>query len=160
MMQVARHKNGVKLSASLLGGTALIVRVKPRIFLAILLSAVLEGCADPGAATVTITRQSMAQREAARLGAPTVDASLQCGEYLTKPVVPPYPPPALRHEVEGWVLLQYGLDGTSHAIDIVVVSSKPKDVFDRSAIDALKQTEFRFSVIKPTCQMLVTFGLH
>jgi TonB family protein len=138
----------------------------PRFRCAAMLAAIcLVGCSAPPVApgnTKEERRQvpNMTEAELARVGVPKMDESLICDKYPTKRAYPDYPSSALKREQEGWVLLGYALDGSGHAIDIVVVRSSPKTVFDRSAIEALEQMEFRLNIIKPNCQILYSFFLR
>jgi TonB family protein len=101
----------------------------------------------------------MAERNAKRVGAPLVEASLKCDGYITKRALPTYPASAIQHKQEGWVVLGYVLDGTGRASNIIVVSSSPKRVFEQSAIEAMKQLEFKMGVVNAEYQALFTYVL-
>ena len=113
-------------------------------------------------AGMTLTNPSRAEREAvlASLGAPHVDPQLLCEKYLTKVPFMPYPHDALRGRQEGWVLLEFSLDGTGHAAEVMVVRSKPKLLFSESAIETLRTMEFKSTVTIPKCRMLIYYFLR
>ena len=100
------------------------------------------------------------ESEAKRVGAPAREPSLICDELVTRLSVPPYPSSAFRQGMEGWVLLEFALDGTGAAKNIVVVSSSPKSVFERSALNGLMRTEFNLKAVRSKCQSIVTYTLH
>src|SRR6516225_2872500 len=100
------------------------------------------------------SEESMAERNAKRLGAPISGANLKCDAYITKQGRLTYPASAIQHNLEGWVVLGYVLDGRGRANDIIVVGSNPKRVFEPAAIEALKQLEFKMGVVEPDCQAL------
>jgi protein TonB len=109
---------------------------------------------------VSACATSTPESEEKRVGAPVRDPSLICDELVTKVRFPPYPSSAFRQGTEGWVLLEFALDGTGAAKNIVVVSSSPKGVFERSALNGLMLTEFDLKAVRSKCQSLVTYTLH
>ena len=124
----------------------------PRVvFIGLAMTVALWACA-----TSTPTPES----EAKRVGAPARDTSLICDELVTKPSTPSYPSSAFRRGAEGWVLLEFALDGGGAAKNIVVVGSNANSVFDRSALEGLKHTEFKLNAVRSKCQSLVTYTLH
>ncbi|MBD3648076.1 MAG: energy transducer TonB [Pseudomonadales bacterium] len=59
-----------------------------------------------------------------------------------KVVRPVYPLFAVNHQIEGHVLVQFGLKEDGSVINPFVLESRPKDIFDRAALEAIRQ--FRF----------------
>ena len=118
-------------------------------FIGLVMPVALFACATP-------TPES----EAKRVGAPARDPSLIFDELVTKLPAPPYPSSAFRQGTEGWVLLEFALDATGAAKDVVVVSSNPKGVFERSATEGVKRTEFNLNAVRSKCQSLVTYTLR
>lgn len=57
-------------------------------------------------------------------------------------VVPKYPKRAVRNGIEGEVHAIYSVDANGLAKDIVIVSSKPKIIFDKAVITAIKNSRF------------------
>jgi len=103
---------------------------------------------------------STPESEAKRVGAPARESSFICDAFVTKSNIPPYPGSAFRQGVEGWVLLEFALDGTGAAKNIVVVDANPRGVFERSATEGLKATQFNLNAVQSKCQALVTYTLH
>ncbi|WNJ95147.1 energy transducer TonB [Vibrio ruber] len=62
-------------------------------------------------------------------------------------VKPDYPPKAMRRQIEGSVTLQFDIDETGRAINIQVIDSQPKRIFDRSARRAISQWKFQPRVV-------------
>ncbi|HEV7778518.1 MAG TPA: energy transducer TonB [Luteibacter sp.] len=62
---------------------------------------------------------------------------------LTKKVPPRYPTAALRANQEGWVDVEFTVDGGGKVGGVNIVDSQPKHVFDRAAIDAVSRWEFQ-----------------
>ncbi|NVD06734.1 TonB family protein [Vibrio sp. JPW-9-11-11] len=60
-------------------------------------------------------------------------------------VDPDYPPKAVQRGIEGYVTLRFDIDQDGVPFDIEVLQAKPKRIFDRSAIRALKR--WRYSPI-------------
>jgi TonB family protein len=71
-------------------------------------------------------------------------ASSVGSEYLpvTK-VQPQYPRYALQKGLEGWVIVEFTVNKEGTPINVEVVDSSPKNIFDDSAIDAAKK--FRYT---------------
>lgn len=57
-------------------------------------------------------------------------------------VHPDYPQRALRMGLEGWVKVRYSVDVTGSVVDVVVVASKPRKVFDEAAIAAVSHWQY------------------
>ncbi len=78
---------------------------------------------------------------------PTGDAS---------PIVrinPKYPTTAARDGIEGWVQLSFNISPTGEVIDATVVNSKPKRIFDREALRAIKRWKYRPKVVEGVAQL-------
>ena len=63
-----------------------------------------------------------------------------------RPVVrvnPKYPMDALRNGVQGWVKLAFDISEIGQVINVKVVDSEPKRVFDKAAKQALKKWKYR-----------------
>ena len=78
---------------------------------------------------------------------PTGDAS---------PIVrinPKYPTSAARDGIEGWVQLSFNISPTGEVIDATVVNAKPKRIFDREALRAIKRWKYRPKIIEGVAQL-------
>ncbi|MDW6004061.1 energy transducer TonB [Vibrio mangrovi] len=62
-------------------------------------------------------------------------------------VKPDYPPRAKRREIEGTVTLKFDIDETGRAVNIHVVDSQPKRIFDRAARRALRYWKFQPRIV-------------
>jgi protein TonB len=62
-------------------------------------------------------------------------------------VPPQYPIRAAERGIEGWVVLRFTITATGTVIDPIVLDSKPKRIFDRAAIRALKKWKYRPRVV-------------
>jgi len=58
-------------------------------------------------------------------------------------VKPNYPPRAKKRGIEGYVVMRFTIDPTGKPVDIEVVESKPKRIFDRDAIRALAKWKYQ-----------------
>jgi protein TonB len=90
------------------------------------------------AATVAATPSAAAPR-------PAVTASDEVkitDAVQTRKVNPRYPTAAQRANQEGWVDVEFTVDGQGKVSDVKVVDAQPKHVFDRAAIDAVDRWEF------------------
>jgi TonB family protein len=113
----------------------------------------------PGSPDTSATMpESQSGRMAMRVG-PSIEKEFDCEDLVVKRVHPPYPRSALRNGTEGWVVLSYTLDGYGRASEIQVMRSNHPGVFDRNAIDALKQWEFKADAKRSTCQLSIAFFL-
>jgi protein TonB len=75
---------------------------------------------------------------------PTVSDDVKINDaVLTKKVTPRYPTAAQRANQEGWVDVEFTVDGQGQVSGVTVVDAQPKHVFDRSAIDAVARWEFQ-----------------
>jgi protein TonB len=57
-------------------------------------------------------------------------------------VPPVYPPEELARGAEGWVELEYVVDGTGMPRDVTVVQSSPPGRFDAAALTAVRQYRY------------------
>jgi len=73
---------------------------------------------------------------------------------------PIYPPTAARRGVEGWVKLQFTVGVDGQVQDAVVVEAQPSNLFDRAALQAVRQWRFKprringQAVVTPVVQTL------
>ncbi|PFG57699.1 outer membrane transport energization protein TonB [Vibrio sp. ES.051] len=58
-------------------------------------------------------------------------------------VDPRYPSKALKRRVEGYVIMRFTIDATGRPKDIEVIEAKPKRMFEREAIRALKKWKYQ-----------------
>ena len=58
-------------------------------------------------------------------------------------IEPRYPIQALQQGIQGYVLLSFTIDSSGKPIDIRIVSAKPRRMFERAAIQALKQWRYQ-----------------
>ncbi|CAH0533335.1 hypothetical protein VST7929_01201 [Vibrio stylophorae] len=56
--------------------------------------------------------------------------------------IPMYPRQASRRGIEGYVKLGFSIDEDGRAVDIQVIEAQPRNIFNRSAIQALKRSRF------------------
>ncbi len=77
-----------------------------------------------------------AAASATAAAAPTTDA------VLLRAAPPVYPPNALRMRQAGWVVVSFTIDAEGRTTDVAVVSSQPRRIFDRAAIDAVNRYRF------------------
>jgi protein TonB len=60
---------------------------------------------------------------------------------------PVYPRKAARAGTEGWVKVEFTITGRGDVVDAVVVDSRPRRIFDDSALKAIKKWQFKPRVI-------------
>ena len=63
-----------------------------------------------------------------------------------RPVVrvnPKYPMDAARNGIEGWVILAFDISAIGEVINVKIVDSTPKRIFDKAAKQALKKWKYR-----------------
>ena len=56
---------------------------------------------------------------------------------------PKYPAEAAKNGIEGWVKLSFSIDASGAVVDVQVLDSEPKRIFDREAIKALKAWKYQ-----------------
>ncbi|MEM1263140.1 MAG: energy transducer TonB [Pseudomonadota bacterium] len=95
----------------------------------------------PGAdAVVPAMRSALGDAEKRLAGSTVLPASqLQIVEV----VQPQYPLKARRRDIEGWVDLEFTVKADGRTGDIVVVQTDKNDIFNRSAIQAVSQWQFK-----------------
>ncbi len=70
------------------------------------------------------------------------------GEPVTlRAVEPAYPRAAARNRVEGSVTLEFMIDRSGTVSEITVIAAKPRGVFEKSAIEALRKWRFKPRVV-------------
>lgn len=62
-------------------------------------------------------------------------------------VNPIYPPRALSQGLEGFVLVQFDITASGATTNVKVIDSKPKGVFDRAAVRAVRKWKYRPRVV-------------
>ena len=63
--------------------------------------------------------------------------------WPTKRIEPNYPEKAIEENIEGYVVLEFDITETGTTDNIQVVQSSPKGVFDKNALAAFKQWEYK-----------------
>jgi len=58
-------------------------------------------------------------------------------------VEPRYPSRALKQGAQGWVKLSFSIDTLGRPIDIKVMDAKPRRLFERSAVKALRKWKYQ-----------------
>ena len=71
---------------------------------------------------------------------PTADA------VLVKAAAPHYPPAAVRSRQEGWVVVSFTVGTDGKPVNVRVVDAQPRRIFDRAAIEAGENYEFKPAV--------------
>ncbi|QMV14465.1 energy transducer TonB [Vibrio spartinae] len=88
--------------------------------------------------------------EGVAIQAPAFDISALGGSRQAIPlyqIKPDYPPRAKRREIEGSVTLQFDIDESGRAVNVQVIDSQPKRIFDRSARRAIRQWKFQPRIV-------------
>jgi protein TonB len=62
-------------------------------------------------------------------------------------VPPKYPMRAANRQIEGWVKIEFTISTTGTVTDAVVVDAQPADVFDDTALDAIKKWKFKEKLV-------------
>lgn len=82
-------------------------------------------------------------------------AATSDGDYLPiVKVAPQYPRRALKKGIEGYVLLEFTVTVLGTVVDPVVIESKPKNIFDRAAINAAKRFKYKPKVVDGKAQQV------
>ncbi|GHG02384.1 energy transducer TonB [Thalassotalea marina] len=81
-----------------------------------------------------------------------------------RPIVrsnPRYPIEASQHGIEGWVKLGFDINELGEVINISVIDSQPKRLFDKAAKSALKKWKYKAKIVdgKPVIQSGITVQL-
>jgi protein TonB len=62
-------------------------------------------------------------------------------------IPPRYPMRAARRKIEGWVKVEFTITETGAVKDALVVESQPGDIFNSSALDAIRKWKFKPKII-------------
>jgi protein TonB len=82
-------------------------------------------------------------------------AATSDGDYLPiVKVAPQYPRRALKKGIEGYVTLEFTVTKLGTVIDPVVIEAKPKNIFDRAAINAAKKFKYKPKVVDGKAQQV------
>ena len=82
-------------------------------------------------------------------------AATSDGDYLPiVKVAPQYPRRALKKGIEGYVVLEFTVTTLGTVTDPVVIESKPKNIFDRAAINAAKKFKYKPKVVDGKAQQV------
>ena len=80
-------------------------------------------------------------------------AATSDGDYLPiVKVAPQYPRRALKKGIEGYVTLEFTVTTLGTVVDPVVIEAKPKNIFDRAAINAAKKFKYKPKVVDGKAQ--------
>ncbi len=82
------------------------------------------------------------------------------GDAMASPIFrvePQYPVKAAQKGIEGWVDLAFNIDELGQVVDIEVVDSQPKRIFNRAARKALKRWKYKAKISKG--KTIKTLGL-
>ena len=91
----------------------------------------------------------------------TVPIQETCREYITSEprlTMEEWPREARGRELNAYVVVSYGLDGSGKARDLRVMESKPKRIFDKTTLSMLERTTFAAGVQTPACIYVRTYG--
>ena len=94
-----------------------------------------------------------------------LDAPIDGDALVIVRVLPRYPNRALSRGIEGWVLLEFAINELGRAVDPIIIDAEPANVFDRSAITAVKKWKYRpkiengRAVIRPGVRQLISFDI-
>lgn len=76
-------------------------------------------------------------------GAELADITENSAAILLYQAQPNYPMVAAQNGLEGWVRLQYDVSKTGLLSNIQVLEAKPRNVFNKAAVNALKKWKFK-----------------
>lgn len=114
-----------------------------------------KAAADKAVADATAAKQAEQQRLAAEQAKPKAPAAAPAAAapapaavetsdaVLTRRVNAIYPSAALRAGTSGWVIVAFTVTPEGRTSDVRVVSSQPRHVFDRAAMDAVGRYQFK-----------------
>lgn len=57
-------------------------------------------------------------------------------------ISPEYPQAAVNQCIEGWAVVSFTVEANGKTADYIVTSSEPKDIFDESAIQTIKNLNY------------------
>ncbi len=63
------------------------------------------------------------------------------------PIMPNYPLKERRNQIEGWVKVEFVVNELGNAVNIKVIDSKPKHVFNQETIRAIRKSKFKPLII-------------
>ena len=82
-------------------------------------------------------------------------AATSDGDYLPiVKVAPQYPRRALKKGIEGYVTLEFTVTTLGTVIDPVVIEAKPKNIFNRAAINAAKKFKYKPKIVDGKAQQV------
>lgn len=77
-----------------------------------------------------------------------LSGAISDGEYLPLvKVAPQYPRRAAQRGIEGYVIVSFTVDVTGKVVNPVVIEAKPKNIFNRAAVAAVKKFKYKPKVI-------------
>ncbi|GAK22269.1 LOW QUALITY PROTEIN: ferric siderophore transport system, periplasmic binding protein TonB [Vibrio sp. JCM 19052] len=78
------------------------------------------------------------------ISAPNLKGTMATSKHLPLYRVDPrYPSKALKRKMEGYVVMRFTIDATGRPKDIEVIDAKPKRIFEKEAIRALKKWKYQ-----------------
>lgn len=107
------------------------------------------------------------QRKIKLAGGPSMGSAVSDAE--TVPLVriqPMYPRAAAQKRTEGWVLLEFTISTTGSVKSARVIDSKPPNIFDRAALQAIRKWKYKPKIVDGTpvetrgVQVKLTFKLE
>ena len=103
----------------------------------------------PSADTMAIAAPSL--DVGPELGGPNLGAGASDSDSVPLVRVPPqYPIRASERGIEGWVVLSFTITETGTVRDAKVIDAKPKRIFNRAAIQAIRKWKYRPRVVDGT----------
>lgn len=98
---------------------------------------------EPSRTAPTRTPAAAAPAGADATTAPSSDVAATSDAVLIKAVPPRYPIQAKRANQEGTVVVSYTIGADGNVSDVKVVSSQPRHIFDRDAMDAVERWKYK-----------------